>query len=101
MAQTIASGRARVSPRRPGSQMTLLRQDIGVWVFLLPAVVFFVGYQVWPIIRVLWMSFTDYQFLTNAPANWVWFDNYIQALRDPLMWASLWRAALFTIMFLP
>jgi multiple sugar transport system permease protein len=99
MAQTIAVG--RVSARRPGRQMTLLRQDVGVWLFLLPAVVFFVGYQVWPIIRVLWMSFTNYQFLTNEPADWVWFDNYIMALEDPLLWASLWRAALFTIMFLP
>jgi len=101
MAQAIASGQMSLRPRRSGSSMMLLRQDVGVWLFLLPAVVFFVGYQVWPIIRVLWMSFTDYQFLTNEPANWVWFDNYIQALEDPLLWASLGRAALFTIMFLP
>ena len=66
-----------------------------------PALVFFVGYQVWPIFRVLWLSFTDFQFLSDKPAHWVWFDNYAQALSDPLMWASLWRAALFTIMFLP
>ena len=59
------------------------------------------GYQVWPIIRVLWLSFTDYQFLTNDPANWVGFANYKEALGDPLMWQSLGRAALFTIMFLP
>jgi len=101
MAQTIASSRVSLYPRWLGGQMTLLRQGIGVWLFLLPALAFFVGYQVWPIVRVLWMSFTDYQFLTNEPANWVWFDNYIQALGDPLMWASLGRAALFTIMFLP
>ena len=50
--------------------------------------------QVWPIFRVLWISFTDSQFLTDKPPNWVWFDNYAQALSDPLMWASLWRAAL-------
>src|SRR5262245_43718160 len=99
MAQTIALG--GMSARRRGGQVARFRQGVGVWLFLLPAVVFFVGYQVWPIIRVLWMSFTDYQFLTNTPANWVWFDNYIQALEDPLLWASLWRAALFTIMFLP
>ena len=74
MAQTIATGRLSLSPRRPGRQITLLRQDVGVWLFLLPAVVFFVGYQVWPIVRVLWMSFTDYQVLTNEPANWVWLD---------------------------
>ena len=59
------------------------------WVFLVPALVFFVGYQVWPIVRVLWMSFTDFQFLSDKPAHWVGFDNYAQALHDPLMWASL------------
>ena len=101
MAEAIASGRVNLYRRRPGGRLTLLRQGIGLWLFLLPAVGFFVGYQVWPIIRVLWMSFTNYQFLTNEPAEWVWFDNYIQALNDPLMWSSLGRAALFTIMFLP
>ena len=35
------------------------------WLFLLPALVFFVGYQVYPIFRVLWISFTDYQFLSQ------------------------------------
>ena len=69
--------------------------------FLLPALLFFVGYQVYPIVRVVWISFTDYQFLTNAPPNWVGLDNYANALRDPLMWQSLWRACLFTLMFLP
>ena len=71
------------------------------WVFLAPALVFFIGYQVWPIVRVLWMSFTNFQLLSDKPAQWVGFDNYAQALHDPLMWASLGRAALFTLMFLP
>jgi ABC-type sugar transport system permease subunit len=83
------------------AQATALRQGISPWMFLLPALLFFVGYQVYPIVRVVWISFTDYQFLTNAPANWVGFDNYANALRDPLMWQSLWRACLFTLMFLP
>ncbi len=78
-----------------------LRQGVNTWLFLLPALVFFVGYQVYPIIRVVWISFTDFEFLTNEPANWVGFGNYIEALNDPLMWSSLWRAALFTMMFLP
>jgi ABC-type sugar transport system permease subunit len=100
MAQTIASGEVSPYPRRSGGLM-LLRQGVGVWLFLVPTIAFFVGYQVWPIFRVLWLSFTDYQFLTDKPAHWIWFANYIQALNDPLMWSSLWRAALFTIMFLP
>jgi ABC-type sugar transport system permease subunit len=90
MAQTTASGRAMA-----------LRQNLGAWWFLLPAVLFFVGYQVYPIIRVIWISFTDFEFLSDEPVQWVGFSNYIAAMNDPLMWASLWRAALFTLMFLP
>jgi multiple sugar transport system permease protein len=77
------------------------QQRINTWLFLLPALLFFVWYQVYPIIRVVWISFTDFQFLSQERANWVGFDNYASALADPLMWTSLWRAALFTMMFLP
>lgn len=82
-------------------RMTNLRNTMSPWWFLLPTLVFFVWYQAYPIIRVLWLSFTDYQHLSSEPANFVGFDNYVAALTDPLMWASLWRATLFTIMFLP
>jgi multiple sugar transport system permease protein len=98
---TIASDGAALYPTRFGNQLTRLRQGLGIWLFLLPAVVFFVGYQVYPIFRVLWISFTDYQFLANKPAHWVWFHNYAVTLADPLFWRSLWRAAYFTLMFLP
>jgi ABC-type sugar transport system permease subunit len=86
---------------QPKGGLATLIERSNVWLFLLPALAFFVGYQVWPIVRVIWISFTDYQFLTNEPANWVGFGNYIEALNDPLMWAGLGRAALFTAMFLP
>jgi len=110
MVQTIASDpialprRHRmdaIPARRLGGRMSPLGQGVSPWLFLVPALAFFVGYQVYPIFRVLWISFTDFQYLSDEPANWVGFDNYIAALRDPLMWASLWRAALFTMMFLP
>jgi multiple sugar transport system permease protein len=105
MGQTIASGRVSLEPTRrgdkAGGRATLPWQGLGAWLFLLPALVFFVGYQVYPIVRVLWISFTDYEFLASKPAHWVWFHNYTEALSDPLMWSGLWRAALFTVMFLP
>ncbi len=41
------------------------------WLFLLPMLFFFIGYQAYPILRVLWISFTDYKYLRNEPANWV------------------------------
>lgn len=88
--------------RNPGPGILhMLREDARTWMFMVPALVFFIGYQAYPIIRVLWISFTDYQYLTNEPPNWVGFNNYFAAMKDPLMWVSLWRAALFTLLFLP
>ena len=95
-AQTLADSEAAA----PG-WFEVLRKDLRTWLFLVPTLAFFIGYQAYPIIRVLWISFTDYEYLTNEPANWVGFDNYVAAFNDPLMWVSLWRATLFTLMFLP
>jgi multiple sugar transport system permease protein len=101
MAETIASERVRFDSQGRLSWFSVVRQGLSPWWFLLPAIAFFIGYQVYPIFRVLWISFTNYEFLSNKPAEWVGFANYGEALRDPLMWTSLWRAALFTMMFLP
>ena len=72
MAQTIASDQASESPtqrgRRLGGEASPLRRGIGAWLFLFPAVAFFVGYQVYPIFRVVWISFTDYKFLEQQAA---------------------------------
>lgn len=97
MAQAAVTLRRGAATGRLG---TLLRQSTN-WVFLLPTLVFFVGWQVYPIVRVLWMSFTDYHFLRNQPAQWVGLQNYAAALADPLVWTGLERAAIFTALFLP
>jgi multiple sugar transport system permease protein len=101
MTHAIADSEAELGAEVAAGPVRGLRKGLAEWLFLAPAVVFFVGYQVWPIARVLWLSFTNFQFLSDKPAQWVGFDNYAQALKDPLMWTSLWRAALFTMMFLP
>src|SRR5271163_5178364 len=101
MAQAIVNDEVELGARVAGGIVPVARKGMTEWLFLVPALVFFIGYQVWPIIRVLWLSFTNFQLLSDKPAQWVGFDNYVQALHDRLMWASLGRAALFTIMFLP
>src|SRR5262245_35955154 len=71
------------------------------WLFLVPSLVFFVGWQIYPIIRVAWLSFTDYHYLrVGDPVHWVGLRNYREAVHDPLMRKGLLRAAQFTILFL-
>lgn len=93
----MAVAQAAMATRSRGA----LGLGINTWLFLAPTLIFFVWYQVYPIIRVVWISFTDFKFLTGQPGQWVGLGNYAEALSDPLMWTSLWRAALFTMMFLP
>src|SRR5262245_53654318 len=77
-----------------------LRHSIN-WVYLVPALIFFIGYQLYPIVQVLFISFTDYHYLRHDPINWIGFQNYINAVNDPLVWQGLGRAAIFTALFLP
>lgn len=91
-----------VNPKEIPTRHKRLRLDVlGNWVFLIPALFFFLGYMVYPILRVLWMSFTDYRYLSQEPAQWVGLQNYVNAFADPLVYAGLSRAAQFTLMFLP
>jgi len=73
------------------------------WLFIVPTLIFFVGWQLYPIYRVAYLSFTDYNFLDPAgtPVHWIGFQNFREALADPLMRKGLLRALGFTALFLP
>jgi multiple sugar transport system permease protein len=65
------------------------RQEAGVaFVFLLPALVGFVTFYLWPTIRGLYLSFTDYDLLTSP--SFAGLDNYRRLLEDDVFWNSLW-----------
>lgn len=91
----------RLALDAPGRRFLHRLRPWTYWVFMLPAGIFFVGYMVYPILRVLYLSFTDYRYLTNDPPRWIGLANYIQAFNDPLVLQGLWRATQFTLMFLP
>lgn len=91
----------KTSRRRSGTAGSFGHRLLSTWPFLLPTLIFFGGWQLWPIVRVAWISFTDYEFLTAADPEWVGLDNYIAALQDPLVLDGLLRAAIFTALFLP
>lgn len=52
--------------------------------FCLPFVITFLIFSVYPVLRTLYMSFTDYK--GYGQENFVWFDNYTRAFKDPLFW---------------
>jgi multiple sugar transport system permease protein len=69
--------------------------------YLLPAIVFFVGWQILPIYSAARLSFTDDRFLDQLSANFIGLDNYRQVIRDDLFWRGVGRAFIFTCIFVP
>lgn len=70
---------ARVRPRRGQLAPAML--------FLLPAVLGFVVFFAWPAVRGLYLSFTDYNLLSDP--TFVGIQNYRDIAADPVFWNSM------------
>jgi len=89
-------------------EITHLRQarKINPWgyLFIAPAVLMYLIFQAWPIVRGLFMAFSDYRWILPATHGLKGFNglaNWIEMFQDPTFWASLWIAVRFTVMFMP
>ncbi|MEU6102520.1 carbohydrate ABC transporter permease [Streptomyces flaveolus] len=64
--------------------------------FVLPFLVFFGLFLVWPVVQGLWMSLTDAS-LSLRGTEFVGFANYAEAFGDPDVWSSLGNTVFFTV----
>jgi multiple sugar transport system permease protein len=52
--------------------------------FITPALALLVFLSIWPLIRLVWLSFTDDSVTRDVPASFIGFDNYIDVLTSPV-----------------
>ncbi len=69
----------RVRRKRDDTRLAIL--------FILPALVGFLVFMVWPTLRGIYLSFTKFNLLTPAKFNGL--DNYIRMVQDPVFWNAL------------
>src|SRR6478736_4554733 len=81
----IADQPAKVAPLKRKRDLGDLRTAI---LFLLPSLLGFSVFFVWPTIRGFYLSFTNYDG-GNRPAKWIGLANYQQMLHDPVLAKSL------------
>lgn len=55
--------------------------------FILPALIGFLVFMVWPTVRGIYLSFTKFNLLTPPKFNGL--DNYIRMVQDPVFWNAL------------
>jgi multiple sugar transport system permease protein len=73
---TTPVGRTR---KRDDTRLALL--------FILPALIGFLVFMVWPLLRGIYLSFTKFNLLTPPKFNGV--DNYVRMVQDPVFWNAL------------
>lgn len=63
--------------------------------YLMPALIVFVLFTYYPLFNVIYMSFTDADFL--RPPNWIGLDNYTKMFGTQEFWGSLTITTVFAI----
>jgi multiple sugar transport system permease protein len=75
--------------------------DVSGYLFILPMVVLYLAFSVWPIIRGLTMAFSDYAFLVPDRNAFNGLANFIEIAGDKTFWFTLGRSIYFTVLFVP
>ena len=74
VAHAPAAGNAPASGRRPAPAAPSVRPTRAAWLMMAPTLLILGVFVVYPMLRALYLSFTDYDVLT--PARWIGLDNY-------------------------
>ncbi len=82
--------------KRPMSNK--MRETIVGYLFLLPALIFFAIFVLFPIIQGIYISFYDY---TMSTFNFIGFDHYVNLMQDSVFTKSLWNTVLLVIGTVP
>ena len=59
------------------------------YLFVLPFVIIFLVFSVYPVLRTLYLSFTNYK--GYGDAVWTGIDNYVRVIKDKFFWRDLWN----------
>lgn len=73
------------------------REKRQAWLLLAPMLIMMFLLTAWPLVRTLWLSFTDAGLIGDGTApGWVGSENFLYALTDPDFREALWRTLYFT-----
>lgn len=73
-----------------------LKNKSNLLLFVTPALIPLCVFWIYPIFRSVWLSFTDWDFMT-PDYNFVLFDNYISLFQDSRFYEALWNTMVFTL----
>ena len=73
-----------------------LRRMGSVWLFVLPALIPLIVFWIYPILRSVYISFTDWDYMSPT-YNFVFLDNFTALFQDARFYDALWNTLVFTV----
>lgn len=73
-----------------------LKNAATVCLFVLPALIPLIVFWIYPILRSVWISFTNWDFMT-PDYDFVLFKNYAAVFKDNRFYNALWNTVVFTL----
>lgn len=67
-----------------------------IWLFVLPALIPLIVFWIYPILRSVFISLTDWDYMSPT-YNFVWFDNFIALWKDQRFYDALWNTVVFSV----
>ncbi len=90
----------RDNPRRQSRSLgQQVRASLPGYLFILPVLVLFLVFRIWPAINGLLLSFQDYRI--NGPTTWIGTENFRNLLDDDLFWHSLRVTVTYALIAVP
>ena len=77
------------------------RETIAGYLFLLPSLIFFIGFVVVPMVMCVVTSFFDANMNMNTPDTFIWFDNYIELWKDSVFLKALKNTFIIVVVSVP
>ncbi len=90
----VQEAQAARPPRR-----SRLRRHLPAYLFLLPGMLLFLTWTLYPLIYSLIMSFAEWNLI--KPSQFVGLDNYTRALHDPYFWLALQNTLFYAFITVP
>jgi multiple sugar transport system permease protein len=96
--QEVARPSTQVSGTKPAARR---RFDPTGLIFLLPFLVAYTLFLIWPIILGFRMSFFNWSLVSGGASEFLGLENYRELFGDPVFWSSMWHTILFTLLSTP
>lgn len=67
-----------------------------VWLFVIPALIPLIVFWIYPILRSIYISFTDWDYMSHT-YQFVFLDNFKALFKDQRFYDALWNTVVFTL----